>query len=72
LDGYPIGAATEFINQRHAELAVSATRDFLGWQRTGDLGEGGMRNLARCVQASHDARNFVVLGDPAVRLTFRE
>ncbi len=72
LDGYPIGAATEFINQRHAELAVSTTRDYLDWQRTGYLSESGVDDLARHLKASHDVRNFVVLGDPAVRLTWRE
>ncbi|HBL26667.1 MAG TPA: hypothetical protein DD490_07520 [Acidobacteria bacterium] len=72
LDGYPIGAATEFINQRHAELAVSTNRDLLGWQEAGYLSASGMADLARRVKAGHDARNFVVLGDPAVRLTWRE
>lgn len=72
LDGYPIGAATEYINQRHAELAVSTTKDYLDWQKTGSLSQDGVKDLARRLKASHDARNFVVLGDPAVRLTWRE
>lgn len=70
LDGYPIGAATEFINQRHAELAVSTTRDYMIWRAQGHLTESGTADLARRLRASHDVRNFVVLGDPAVRLTW--
>jgi hypothetical protein len=72
LDGYPIGAATEFINQRHAELAVSNTNDYLSWQAKGALGKDDMADLSRRLKASHDVRNFVVLGDPAVRLTWRQ
>ena len=72
LDGYPIGAATEYINQRHAELAVSTTRDYLTWQAQGHLSESETGDLARRLKASHDVRNFVVLGDPAVRLTWRQ
>jgi hypothetical protein len=68
LDGFPIGAATEYINQRHAELAVSTTRDFLTWQSVGELSQSGTKDLARRLKASHDVRNFIVLGDPAVRL----
>lgn len=65
VDGYPVGAAMEFFDQRHAELSsdlgleieearYGATPDLLG--------------LSALWTAHNDARSYVVLGDPAVRL----
>jgi hypothetical protein len=62
LGGSPIGCAMEAFNQRYSDLAVDVLSHLQG---PGDV------ERARAVAlwtALLDARNFVVLGDPAVRL----
>jgi len=63
--GYPLGSAMEYFNQRYAELEcdLADLRSTLGFGGTPDLIEEGGLWTAR-----NDARNFLVLGDPAVRL----
>jgi hypothetical protein len=69
LAGYPVGSAMEYINQRHAELSVELSGLFIDRDRQ----VGTSRSLtARIWRANQDARNFVVIGDPAVRLVPRE
>jgi hypothetical protein len=67
LAGEPLGWALEPVNQRHAELAAclsSLLKDhFVGLP----VDE---KALAELWVASQDARNYVVVGDPAVRLPF--
>jgi hypothetical protein len=68
LDGHPIGSAMEFFNQCYAESAVDLAELFKIRERLGDVAE----NLfARIFRANNDVRNFVVVGDPAVRAVFR-
>jgi hypothetical protein len=66
MNGYPIGSATEYLNQRHAEIAVE-----LGnlWADRENLQGTDQILFSRMWRANNDARNFIVLGDPAVRLT---
>ncbi len=59
----------EFFNQRHAELAVDFAEIFKDRERLLDVEE---TRFARAFRASSDVRNFVVLGDPAVKAMFRE
>ena len=69
LDGMPVGAATEVINQRCAELSVEANGLWGDWRNSFSFNPD---LLARVWKASNDARNFVVIGDPAVRLAPKE
>ena len=64
LAGDPVGVAMEPMNQRHAELAVDLAEEV----EAGDLGDPlDPDRIARLWTAHRDARNYVVLGDPAVR-----
>lgn len=67
LDGYPVGMAMEYINARYATSATELV-DLLHKERIGGLRLSD-RELARLWLAANDARNFLVVGDPAVRLT---
>jgi hypothetical protein len=65
LAGQPIGHAIQPFNARYAELAAD-----LGAMRRPALPEDTGCNsiVARLATATEDARNYVILGDPAVRL----
>ena len=65
LEGHPVGSAMEYINQRHAELSV----ELCGLWGDREYMTPPSRSLfSRIWQANNDARNFVVLGDPAARM----
>lgn len=61
VDGHPVGLAMEVFGSRYAELATTLLA-------TVDREKGDELALAQLWTSHHDARNFVVLGDPAVRL----
>ena len=65
LDGQPVGWAMEFFNQRYAELAsdLAAEVEALGFGKKLDE-----TVIADLWTASHDARNYTIVGDPAVRV----
>jgi hypothetical protein len=65
LEGYPVGAAMEPFGRRYAELATELYPELLDIQR-GDKKPDDETIFRLCV--CHDTRNYVVLGDPAVRL----
>lgn len=66
---FPVGAAMEFFNQRYAELAAYVSSMIHGerYGRAVDPGEA-----VSLWTANNDARDYVVLGDPAVRLAVAE
>lgn len=65
MDGWPVGAAMEAFNQRYAELAALLAEAL---RRTYAGEPVDEREVSRLWTAHNDARGFVVLGDPAVRV----
>lgn len=63
--GQPLGWAVEYFNNRYAELAADLNNeiDRMKWSNHLEAFE-----LARMWTENNDARNYVILGDPAVRL----
>ncbi len=64
-DGYPVGAALEYLGDRYAEIAAELAQT-LHLARLGKRTDDG--EVAGLWTAYADARNFILLGDPAVRL----
>lgn len=62
LNGLPVGWAMEYFNQRYGELSTLLD-DELRHARAGND-----RQIAQLWTARNDARNYAVLGDPAVHL----
>lgn len=65
LQGYPVGAAMEIFGRRYAALATDLCEELLAVHRGKVPDEETSFRLWLC----QDARNYVILGDPAVRLT---
>jgi hypothetical protein len=65
LQGYPVGAAMEIFGRRYAALAADLSEELLSLHRGKVPDQETDYRLWLC----QDARNYVILGDPAVRLT---
>ena len=66
LDGHPVGSATEYVNQRYAELSVRLSS--LWDHELSRLESADPDHLLRTRLANNDARSYVVFGDPAVKV----
>ncbi|HEX6899115.1 MAG TPA: hypothetical protein VF789_05350 [Thermoanaerobaculia bacterium] len=69
LNGWPVGAALETFGQRYATLASELVEEL----KRGGLGKRTAPEIAaRLWTAAQDARNYLLLGDPAARLILPE
>jgi hypothetical protein len=65
LRGHTVGLAMEHLNRHYADVGTELTRML----RDRAFGRRNDRDVAWLWLAHHDARNYAVLGDPAVRLS---
>lgn len=65
MDGYPVGYAMELFNQKYGELSTDLT---LAIQQVNGGTKLKEEDLAGLWTANNDARNYAVIGDPAVRI----
>jgi hypothetical protein len=69
LDGRRLGNAMEAMNSRYAEVSTELTSSIDQYRKSGRVIAD--HELVGLWTANNDARGYIVLGDPAVRLTAR-
>ncbi len=73
MKGLPVGVAMEFFNQRYAYLGTEMSGQMEAVEYAAEDAAASLRTeLVRMWTAHNDARDYVVTGDPAVRLNFGE
>jgi hypothetical protein len=71
--GYPLGAALEDMNTRYALYSTQITNDLYDVLHRGLPYYDELKiRVARLWTANNDARNYLIVGDPAVRLMVSE
>ena len=68
LNGKPAGAATEYFNQRYAEISTMLTEEL---NQTSPDNQDDVK-IAGMWTSNNDARNYTFIGDPAVRFAVSE
>jgi hypothetical protein len=67
--GFPLGAAFEDMNTRYAHYSIQITKELFPVMHQGMIYTDDLkREVARLWTANNDARNYIIVGDPAVRL----
>ena len=66
LKGHPVGSAMEYFNGRYAALSTELTDQIQMAQLSGSL--PNPYELAGIWTENNDARGYIIIGDPAVRL----
>lgn len=69
IEGHPIGSAIEFINERYAAISTELTKELWYIHATGRTANNSA--LSYLWTANNDARSYMIIGDPAVRLAVR-
>jgi hypothetical protein len=67
MDGHPVGSAIEYVNEKYGEYSAALSRGVEARDLELDDAPDDYE-MVRLWRANNDARNFVVLGDPAARL----
>lgn len=65
LQGHPLGEVMDYFGARYAALSTELTAAYDANDQIGNVDE---YQLAELWTANHDARGYIVIGDPAVRL----
>lgn len=68
LNGKPAGAATEYFNERYAEISTMLTEEL---DNSSPENQDDIK-IAGLWTSNNDARNYAFIGDPAVRLAIGE
>jgi hypothetical protein len=66
MDGWRLGHAMEYFDDRYAAATAELHEVLDGVRTEGDVPDNPL--IARLWMENNDARSYVVLGDPAVRL----
>ncbi len=67
--GIPLGLAMEEMSARYTQFSTQLTSKIFAYEHQNQpLDEAGKRRLAKLWTANNDARNYLIFGDPAVRL----